>query len=312
MKPLCFALAATLAAGFAASGTARAAETTSVSLGVIPIVDVAPVYLGMKMGFFKKHGIELHLQSGQGGAAIVPSVMSGQLQFGFSNVVSLMLADSRGLDLQIVAPGNASTGKEGHDFSAVVVPKGSPIKGPKDLVGKTVAVNTLQNIGDISVRASIAKAGGNPSDVKFVELAFPDVPGALTSHRVDAAWVVEPFLAITRKQGAQVVSWNLVDTAPHLMISGYFAKASYIKSHPQVVKAFVAALKESLAYADGHRDAVRDIVTTYTRVPKDLAKVMILPDWPTTPNRKSTEALAGLMQKYGLTKQKPDVAKLIP
>jgi NitT/TauT family transport system substrate-binding protein len=256
--------------------------------------------------------LALKLEAGQGGAAIIPSVVSGQFQFGFSNVVSLMLANDRGLDLQIVAPGNSSTGQQGHDFSAVVAPKDSPIKGPKGLVGKTVAVNTLQNIGDISIRASVAKAGGDPSKIKLVELAFPDVPAALAQHRVDAAWVVEPFLAITRKQGAKVVSWNLVDTAPHLMIAGYFAKQSYIKSHPKIVKEFTAAMIESLAYANKHRDEVRAIVPTYTRVSKPLAAEMILPDWRTEPNRRSTETLAGLMVKYGLTHKKPEVSKLLP
>jgi hypothetical protein len=45
------------------------------------------------------------LESGQGGAAIVPGVVSGQFQFGFSDVASLPIAQSRALPpLGVVLP----------------------------------------------------------------------------------------------------------------------------------------------------------------------------------------------------------------
>src|SRR4051794_37798647 len=60
--------------------------TTKVSVGVIPIIDVAPLYLGIAKGFFSKRGLEVKPVPAQGGAAIVPAVVSGSQQFGFSNV----------------------------------------------------------------------------------------------------------------------------------------------------------------------------------------------------------------------------------
>src|SRR5215216_1723839 len=76
-----------------------------VKVGIIPILDVAPIYLGKEKGFFTSRNIELTLESGQGGAAIVPGVVSGQFQFGFSNVTSLLIAQSRGLPLKVVSNG---------------------------------------------------------------------------------------------------------------------------------------------------------------------------------------------------------------
>ena len=66
------------------SGEASGGGTQQVKVGVIPIVDVAPIYLGKQKGFFTNRNIELTLETGQGGAAIVPGVVSGQFQFGFS------------------------------------------------------------------------------------------------------------------------------------------------------------------------------------------------------------------------------------
>jgi NitT/TauT family transport system substrate-binding protein len=132
-----------------------------VKVGIIPILDVAPIYLGKEKGFFTSRNIELTLESGQGGAAIVPGVVSGQFQFGFSNVTSLLIAQSRGLPLKVVSNGVASTGKDKADFGGVVTRETS-IRTAADLAGKRVAVNTLKNIGDTTIRASVRKAGGDP------------------------------------------------------------------------------------------------------------------------------------------------------
>ncbi|HEU4513681.1 MAG TPA: ABC transporter substrate-binding protein [Nocardioidaceae bacterium] len=293
-------------------GGSAEGELQKVTVGIIPIVDVAPIYLGDEQGFFEERGIDLTLEAGQGGAAIVPGVMSGQFQFGFSNVTSLMLARGEGLPLKIVAPGNSSTGKEGEDFSAVVVAGDSDIQSAKDLSGKTVAVNTLNNIGDTTVRESIRKDGGNPDDVQFVELAFPDMPAAVASGNVDAAWVVEPFVAISEDQGHRVVAWNLVDTAPELMIAGYFTSEELIDSDPELVESFVDAITESLEYAEAHPDEARAIVQTYTEIDDELIEKVTLPKWPTEVNEESTQKLADLAEQDGLVKEPVDVAALLP
>ena len=160
------------------SGGASGGGPQQVKVGIIPILDVAPIYLGKQKGFFTSRNIELTLESGRGGAAIVPGVVSGQFQFGFSNVTSLLIAQSRGLPRKVVSNGVASTGKDKADFGGVVT-RDASIKTAADLAGKQVAVNTLKNIGDTTIRASVRKAGGDPSSLRFVELAFPDMPAAL-------------------------------------------------------------------------------------------------------------------------------------
>ena len=141
------------------------------------------------------------------------------------------------------------------------------------------------------------KAGGDDSKVKFVELAFPDMPAALGNKQVDAAWIVEPFLTIAKEQGAKAIAWNLVDTAPNLMIAVYFTSGKYAHEHADTVKRFTAAMNESLAYADTHADEVRAIVPTYTRISKELIGKLTLPRWPTEMNRKSTETLANFRSR---------------
>lgn len=291
---------------------ASSGGVTTVKVGLIPIVDVAPLYLGQKQGFFEKQGLKLEFTTAQGGAAIVPGVASGQFQFGFSNVTSLMVAQSNGVPVKAVANGIASTGVAGKDFGALMVMKGSPLKSPKELEGKKVAINTLKNINETAVRESVRKAGGDPDKVNFVELAFDQMPAALDQGQIDAAMVVEPATATIKSQDGVEIASPLVDVAPNLTVAMYFASTQYAQQNPEVVKKFQDATAESLAYADAHPDEARQIITTYTKIPADVLAKVTLPKWPAEANRSSIEALMKLGETDGLFKKTPDLDALLP
>ncbi|WP_406262415.1 ABC transporter substrate-binding protein [Streptomyces chartreusis] len=285
---------------------------TTVKLGLIPIVDVAPLYLGQKKGFFEKQGLKLEFTSAQGGAAIVPGVASGQFQFGFSNVTSLMVAQSNGVPVKAVANGIASTGVRGKDFNGLMVKKDSPVKSAKELEGKKVAINTLKNINETAVRQAVREAGGDPDKVELVEMAFDQMPAALDQGQIDAACVVEPATATIRSQGGREIASPLIDVAPELTVAMYFTSTQYAQQHPDVVKKFQDATAESLAYAEAHPDEARQIVTTYTKIPASVLEQVVLPKWPAEANRPSIEALMKLGEEDGLFKKMPDLDALLP
>jgi NitT/TauT family transport system substrate-binding protein len=303
----------------AAAATACGSSSTSnsegidqVKVGVIPIVDVAPIYLGKAKGFFTAQKINLTLESGQGGAAIVPGVVANQLQFGFSNVVSLLLAQTNGLPLKMVAAGDASTGVQGKDFAAIVVRGDSPYKTAADLAGKKIAVNTLKNINEPTIKAAIRKAGGDPSGVKLFELAFPNMPAELDAGHTDAITVVEPYLTQALSNGDRIVASNYVDMTPNLTVAAYFTSQQLLKTNPDLVKRFQTAITQSLGYADTHPDEVRQILTTYTKIDPKLISKLILPKFPTTINEASVTALVNESKQDGLLTKDPDVPALLP
>jgi NitT/TauT family transport system substrate-binding protein len=280
--------------GGATGGAEPAGGVDKVTVGVIPIVDVAPIYLGDKQGFFKDEGIELEIQPGSGGAASIPGVVSGQFQFAFGNVTSLILANNQGLDLKVLTNGVSSTGEQGGDFGAVVVPADSPIKTAAELAGVTVSVNNLKNIGDTTVRNSVRKAGGDPAAVKFLELPFPDMPAALENGQVDAAWIVEPFLSQALEQGARPVAWNFVDAAPNLSVATYFTSQAQLDKDPDLAKRFTNAMTKSMDYANDNPDAVREILLEYTKIPAEVTKKITLPAFPSEVNWESVQTVADL------------------
>jgi NitT/TauT family transport system substrate-binding protein len=296
----------------AAPDAAGGGGTQQVTVGVIPIVDVAPVYLGAAEGFFSDCGLEVSLESGQGGAAIVPGVVSGEFQFGFSNVTSLLLAASEGLPLQVVANGVTSTGEAGNDFGAVVALPDSGIAGPADLAGKRIAVNTLNNIGTTTVNETVRQAGGDPSAIQYVELPFPDMGAALQQGNVDAIWVVEPFVAAATAAGGQVVASNFVDTADDLTVATYFTSQQYAAENPEAVECFSSGMEQALTFAQENPDAVREVLGTYTQIAPEVAEAMVMPQWPTEINEESVQTLADLAVQDGLIDEVPDLDTLLP
>ena len=293
-------------------GETSADGNDKLTVGVIPIVDTAPIWLGKDKGFFDEEGIDLELTKTTGGAAAVPGVVNGEFDFAFGNVMSLMVAQDQGLPLSFVTNGTTTSGEAGKDFSGVVAPKGSDIKSPKDLEGKTVSVNNLKNIGDTTVRYAVEADGGDPSKIKFSEVAFPDAPAALAKGNVDAAWVLEPFLSKAIADGGTVISWNYVEMSPQLDIAGYFTQDKKISGDADLVKRFQAAMNKSLEYSQEHPDEVRDIVGTYTEMDAKTRAAMVLPKFTPEFDRAAAEQLGDAAVKYGTLKKAPDLDKLLP
>ncbi|MHB1172044.1 MAG: ABC transporter substrate-binding protein [Lacisediminihabitans sp.] len=286
------------------------AALTKITVGVIPIVDTAPIWLGKEKGFFADEGLDVTVQTTTGGAASVPGVVAGSYDFAFGNYVSVMVARDKGLDLKYVANGDSTAGTP--DFGAVVVRGDSPIKTPADLAGKTVSVNNLANIGDTTIRSVVEKDGGNQSTIKFVEVAFPDAEAAVENKQVDAAWILAPFLDSAVAHGDRVITYNFSAFDPNLDISGYFTTGDTIKNKPDLVKSFTAAMNKSLAYAQGHPDEVRQIVTTYTKMTAAQLKNMVLPQFRVDFNRDAMKKLGAATLKYGTIKAEPNLSKLLP
>ncbi|MHA6631637.1 ABC transporter substrate-binding protein [Pseudonocardia sichuanensis] len=289
-----------------------AAELDTITLGLIPIIDVAPVYLGMEQGFFEDAGIQLELSSGQGGAAIVPGVVSGNLDIGFGNNVSILVAAATGLPIRVVTSGVYGTGEVGNDYVEIMVAGGSPVTSAAELAGKTVAVNTLNAIGGIAVGASVASAGGDPAAVNYVEMPFPNMNAALESGQVDAIWQVEPFVALAKRDGHRVLADPLIDMADQIMVSTYFASEQFTAENRELVERFRTAIDQSLTYAQEHPQEVRAIIPTYLDIPEDLASELVLPRWTPEIDRGTFEVMSDLALKDGLIDSKPDLNAILP
>ncbi len=305
------ALALVACGGGDDGGGGESGQPATLKVGVIPIADVAPLYVGIDQGFFKAEKLTIQPKLAEGGAAIVPAVVSGDNQIGFSNTTSLIIASSKKLPVQIVAQGVLG-GKGAKDaYDGLLVAKGSKIRGPEDLEGKTIAVNTLNNVGPLTINRALEKEGVDYRTVKYVEVPFPDMNAALESKRVDAVWVVEPFYSQGRGSGAKALFNPFEETAPNLTVATYFASKQYIEQNRDVVDRFKRAMDKSLEYSANNPDAVRKAVLEYTKIPPKAAESMKLPQWQADLNEPTIQQTAELAKKYGFVEQPPPLDELI-
>jgi NitT/TauT family transport system substrate-binding protein len=297
--------------GSGTAGSSAAAKPVTLRVGVIPIADVAPLYLGRKKGFFKEEQLTIEPQLAEGGAAILPAVVSGQFEIGFSNTISLLIAASKNLPIQIVSQGVLAGTDEKEAWADLLVRKDSGISSGKDLEGKTIAVNTLKNICEVTIKASLEKEGVDVSKLKFTEVPFPEMNAALDAKRVDGACVVEPFVSQGKAGGAKGIDPFYIRTAPDLTVATYFASKQYIEENGEVVDRFVRAMNKSLDYAQEHPDEVRQVLLEYTEIPKEAVEKIKLPVWRSDLNRPTIEQLSQLSKKYALIEEEPNLDELI-
>jgi NitT/TauT family transport system substrate-binding protein len=292
-------------------GGGDSSGTQTLKVGVIPIADVAPLYLGIDKGFFEDEQLKIEPQLAEGGAAITPAVVSGDFQIGFSNTISLLIAASKDLPVEIISQGVLGGKSEQDAWADLLVLKDGPIQDGSDLEGKTIAVNTLNNICEVTIKASLEQDGVAVDKLKFTEVPFPDMNAALEQKRVDGACVVEPFVSQGKAGAAKGIAPFYVKTAPDLTVATYFTTKQYAEENADTVDRFVRAMNKSLEYAQSHPDEVRRILLDYTEIPPEAAEAIKLPIWRTDLNEPTIEKLSELSKKYGLIEEEPDLEELI-
>jgi NitT/TauT family transport system substrate-binding protein len=283
-------------------------EKAKIRLGIIPIVDVAPVHIAIKKGYFRDEGVEVELKAIQGGAAGIPSLVNGELDVTFGNWVSFLAAQSKGAaDLKLVADGYRAK----PDMFLVLTPPDSPVKTPQDLAGKKIAVNTRANVAELAVRAALKAKGVDAGGVQFTEMPFPDMQAALQRKDIDAAMLVEPFITRAVKEiNAFTVLDTITGETTDLPIGGYATSTKFAADNPKTVDAFRRALVKAQRDA-GERREVESVVTGYAKVDAALASVLHLGSYPGSIDVGRLKGVVSLMKANGMLSGDVDPAAML-
>jgi NitT/TauT family transport system substrate-binding protein len=276
---------------------------------MLPILPTAALYAGIEQGFFEEQGLELEIETGQGGAALLPAVVSGQMQFATSNPVSLLQAREQGLDVRAIAHWTSSR-TEGEDASAVVAQADSGIDSAADLEGKTVSVNTLSGMGGLTISEAVRQDGGDPSSINFVELPFPDMPAALEQGNVDAIWVPEPFITIVLASGGHVVTYPGQESVPGHPTQMFFTSGQLAESDPELVEKMTTAVNETLDYAEENPDAVKAAVPQVLDMDAALVDQVRMEAFGSDLREEQITKIGELMTSEGLLQEDADVEGL--
>jgi len=131
----------------------RRPDRDPLKVALIPGDIAAQVYYAIDQGFFSKAGLDVAITPITADPRSRLPCLSGAVDVGYSNVVSLAVGHDRGLPLAIIAPANLHLRDvvTAGILTVLQVPHRSA--AAKDLDGKIVAVNALNNISDVAVRA---------------------------------------------------------------------------------------------------------------------------------------------------------------
>ena len=255
------------------------------------------IYFAQELGFFKKAGLDVDIQTVTNGAAAANAVLSGALDISEGNVLSIALAHEKGLPLTFIAPlANYSASAP---TSLLMVDKSSSIASGADLNGKTLAVNGLSDITQIAAEGWIDAHGGDSRTVRYVEMTFSEMGPALERHTVDAAVVTEPFL-IGAKKTARVIGSCYDAIGDRFMVNGWFATNDFIAKNPDILRRFAQALREASDWANHNPKLTDPILTAHTGIPLPLIEQMTRIEYATVLDARLAQPQLDLAFKYNI------------
>jgi NitT/TauT family transport system substrate-binding protein len=292
---------------------AHAQEKVKLRVSTIPIIDTAPMQAAIAKGFFAQEGLEVDTTPTAGGAVGLPALAAGQVQITFSNIISIVLGAKQGLGFKVIAAGSGTSGNP-PDLAGMVAKVGSALKTGKDLEGKRVAVNTRNNIIWLYARAWVQATGGDPDKVTYLEVPFPQMMDALRGDRVDAAFVVEPFLSSgLQSKTAQLIGWPYNAVHKQIPVGMYAATASYIKENPGVIERFARAYNKGVDWVNQNKGSEEwlKIISGYTRMKPEQLKNLNLPLFEKTVDPEGIDQVVQLMGKHKMIEGSFDAKALL-
>jgi NitT/TauT family transport system substrate-binding protein len=299
------------ALGFFGGSAASAPRTSgrtlaTITIDTLPIANGYPLDLGIKKGFFEAQGIEINKKTLQSGNDIVLALANNNGDIGYIGWVPAMIARTQGIKLQAVAASDVEGTSVNDNWQNIMVKGSSSIQTPRDLAGKTIAVNALKGVGEVMIKAALKKVGVNPSSPRLVALPFPAMRSALQNGQIDAFWAPEPFVSqALNLDNARIVMAPGPVLGKFWPIGTYVAQSSWIQSNAALATKFRTAMNRSLAYAQSHPQEIREMLPAGTQNVR-------LPIWSPVIDRAKLAQLARYAKEFDVISTLPNLAALVP
>ncbi len=221
-----------------------------------------PWFVGIEKGLFVKHGLDLKHKMVQTGQEASKAMSAGEAMFGAAAFSNLPVALERGFQAVGVVGMLGDATNAFHDENlAVVARKEAGIRAIEDLAGKRVGT-AVGGTGDEYLRLLLKKKGVPADRLKILNVPPGTQVAALQGGQVDAIAAWEPYgtMALAKVPGSVLISRG----GGHL---GYFiitqAMRDVIRTRPDLVERFVAAMAGAAQYARQHPDEAAEITTRW-------------------------------------------------
>jgi NitT/TauT family transport system substrate-binding protein len=195
----------------------------------------------------------------QGFPEIKEALISNKMQAGFMVAPMAIALRSQGVPIRIVYLG--------HRYgSAVVVQKTGPVQSFADLRGRTVAIPSRFSDERLILNRVMKKFDMKPGDFKMVEMAPPDVAGALAAGAIDAFSMGEPYPSQAEIGGYGRVLFHAREHWPDYISCVLVVRQDVIDQRPEAVQVLVDGIARSGLWLDQgrpNREHAADFVGRY-------------------------------------------------
>jgi NitT/TauT family transport system substrate-binding protein len=284
-------------------------EKPDLTVAAVPALDSAGVYIAELRGLFAAQGLHVTVVPAISSATVIAGQLAGKYDVTVGAYPSYIEANAaHKAKLRVLAAASIMA-----PFTQeVMVPAGSPIQSVAQLRGKTIGVNALGNIGTLLVSSLLADNSVPVSSVHFIVIPFPLMAAALKAHRVDAAWLPEPFITGAEESiGAKELADADQGAAQNLPVAGFIVTQAWAHKYPKTAAAFQRAILEAQAIASTNLAAVQQAMAAKGGLARGTAQIATAPQFPVQSNQASIQRVADLMEQFGILQLHYDITPML-
>ena len=213
-----------------------------------------PLDIGIQMGIFAKHGLDIEESASSGDAKLQQLLTSGSVDIGIGSGPSMAFS-AKGVPAKAVA---AMYGLPRN--MAVMVGYNSDIKTVDDLKGKKLGVTTVGSLTAWIGQRINEKEGWNGNGIDVVPIGgMPPARAAIKMHQIDG-YIGALEVGYKLEEAKE---WRVITTATpfvdHFITHVIFARDELIEQHPQTVRAFLEGWFETIAFMKANKATAVEI-----------------------------------------------------
>ncbi|MGD9846909.1 MAG: ABC transporter substrate-binding protein, partial [Variibacter sp.] len=253
MKRVFTALFAAALLALPASG-ATAATKMTIATGVDP--SFSAFYIAKTAGFFEKNGLDVQINTGPSGSAMVAFVIQNQVQAAFGAEQAGVQNFNIDNNVVVVAEGALMT----HWYGMVA----RNVENVAALKGKKIGVARGSG-SEVFWLAMVEKLKLNPKDYTIVQVEAPEMVAALERGNIDAFTSWEPWL--TRAVMA-VPNSKIIQTAQGIMSPRVYVylNKGWADKNPEAAVAFVRSLDQATKFINSNREEAATQVSNFLKL----------------------------------------------
>ncbi|MGE5554207.1 MAG: ABC transporter substrate-binding protein [Betaproteobacteria bacterium] len=263
------AVVAAFLLGLVAAG--EAASRTKVKLSeTVRSVAYYPMYVAFTQGFFDQEGLEIDFSTAWGGDKCAAALFSGQVDLNLMGPEAAVYIYNQGASDYLVLFGEL-TAKDGQ---FLVSKEPQPNFKWTDVKGKTIIGMRPGSMPQLCDEAAVRNAGLDPKkDVKIItNITYTALAGAFASGMADYAALFEPQASMAEKEGFGYVVASIGEAVGPTAYTGFHARKSFIKAHPEIVQRFINAIYRGMLWCQNHtpEEIVKAIERFFPEADKDV------------------------------------------